>query len=392
MKKIILAIAFLFTAIQMSAQSFAINTDGSTANASALLDVKSTSKGILVPRMSKLQKNAISSPAAGLLIFQNAPDSVGFHYYDGTKWLWLPASNSLDTIAWKTAGNTGTNISNHFFGTLDNVPLSFRQNNKWLGRIDATGRNVFLGAGAGQLITNVGNVAIGDSALASGTLLFGNVAIGNKALKTNNNFSAASVAIGSEALMNATNVYNTAVGYQSSMKITSGQNNTAIGANTLKAMTTEYGSVAIGASALERDVHTAPYSPNTAVGTAALYSNDMGYNNTAVGYRSQINATSGNSNVTLGTSSGQNITTQNNNTAIGYTALNAGANNAAFGFLALTANTGNNNTAVGYNSSFANTTGQKNIAVGAESLFFNTTGNNNVAIGDKGTLPGYKKE
>ena len=217
MKKIILCIGFVYIANVVAAQSLAINTDGTTADASALFDVKSSSKGVLIPRMNKVQKNAIAAPASGLLVFQNAPDSVGFHYYDGTKWLWLPASNSLDTIAWKTAGNTGTNISNHFFGTLDNVPLSFRQNNKWLGRIDATGRNVFLGAGAGQLITNVGNVAIGDSALASGTLLFGNVAIGNKALKTNNNFSAASVAIGSEALMNATNVYNTAVGYQSSL-------------------------------------------------------------------------------------------------------------------------------------------------------------------------------
>ncbi|MCY7292719.1 MAG: hypothetical protein LH615_11130, partial [Ferruginibacter sp.] len=90
--------SLLFTT-SIQAQSFAINTDGSTANSSALLDVKSTSKGILIPRLSKTDKNSIATPATGLLIFQNAPDSIGFHYYDGSKWLWLAASNTTDTIA-----------------------------------------------------------------------------------------------------------------------------------------------------------------------------------------------------------------------------------------------------------------------------------------------------
>ena len=65
---------------QLSAQSVAINTDASAPNASALLDVKSTAKGVLVPRMNKVQRKAISAPAAGLLVYQNAPDSLGFYY------------------------------------------------------------------------------------------------------------------------------------------------------------------------------------------------------------------------------------------------------------------------------------------------------------------------
>jgi hypothetical protein len=60
-----------------SAQSLRINTDGSTANAGAMLDVKNTVKGVLIPRMTKANKNAIPSPATGLLIFQDAPDSKG---------------------------------------------------------------------------------------------------------------------------------------------------------------------------------------------------------------------------------------------------------------------------------------------------------------------------
>jgi hypothetical protein len=41
----------------------------STPNSSAMLDVTSTTKGILFPRMTTTQKNAISSPAAGLVIY-----------------------------------------------------------------------------------------------------------------------------------------------------------------------------------------------------------------------------------------------------------------------------------------------------------------------------------
>ncbi|HNJ29649.1 MAG TPA: hypothetical protein PLQ40_11885, partial [Ferruginibacter sp.] len=60
----------VFFNTRSAAQSLAINTDGSSANASALLDVKSTTKGILIPRMTKTEKNAIASPATGLLIYQ----------------------------------------------------------------------------------------------------------------------------------------------------------------------------------------------------------------------------------------------------------------------------------------------------------------------------------
>ena len=54
-KKIAVAGLLICISHFSNAQSFAINTDGSTAHASALLDVKSTTKGVLVPRMSKAE-------------------------------------------------------------------------------------------------------------------------------------------------------------------------------------------------------------------------------------------------------------------------------------------------------------------------------------------------
>ena len=58
-----------------------------TPDASAVLDIQSSSndKGILIPRMTQAQRNAISSPATGLMIFQT-DGNVGFYFYDGSSW------------------------------------------------------------------------------------------------------------------------------------------------------------------------------------------------------------------------------------------------------------------------------------------------------------------
>ena len=76
----VLAIVVAFTVHQSArSQSLSINTSGNPANASSILDVESTDKGMLIPRMNKTQKNAIAAPATGFLIFQSSPDSIGFH-------------------------------------------------------------------------------------------------------------------------------------------------------------------------------------------------------------------------------------------------------------------------------------------------------------------------
>jgi len=85
MKKLsILLAAVLFTATSVMAQ-VAINTDGTDPDNSAMLDVKSTSKGLLISRMTNAQIQAIASPADGLLVYStddhkfyafNASDNV----------------------------------------------------------------------------------------------------------------------------------------------------------------------------------------------------------------------------------------------------------------------------------------------------------------------------
>ena len=57
----------------------AVNNDGSSPDASAMLDVTSSNKGILIPRMTTTERTAISSPATGLLVYDT--DFNSFWYY-----------------------------------------------------------------------------------------------------------------------------------------------------------------------------------------------------------------------------------------------------------------------------------------------------------------------
>lgn len=94
--KLLLSLLF-FTAVGAKAQNVGINGDASTPDNSAMLDVKSTSKGMLVPRMTAAQKNTISSPATGLLVFQT-DSAYGFYFNAGApsapNWTLLGASGA----------------------------------------------------------------------------------------------------------------------------------------------------------------------------------------------------------------------------------------------------------------------------------------------------------
>jgi len=79
-----------------------VNVGSSTMDASAKLSVTSTTQGFLPPRMTTTQKNAISSPAAGLMVYDNTLGK--YNYYNGSGWQELGAGASQWT-------NSGTNIS-----------------------------------------------------------------------------------------------------------------------------------------------------------------------------------------------------------------------------------------------------------------------------------------
>jgi uncharacterized protein (TIGR02145 family) len=83
-----LALASLFFASTANAQ-VGIGVPAENIHPSAELEVKSTEKGFLLPRMTKAQRIAIGSPATGLIVYQtdgDLPNPAGLYYFDGTAW------------------------------------------------------------------------------------------------------------------------------------------------------------------------------------------------------------------------------------------------------------------------------------------------------------------
>ncbi|HNX06602.1 MAG TPA: hypothetical protein PKL96_03370, partial [Bacteroidales bacterium] len=75
-------------------QGVAVNASGTTADPSAMLDVSSASKGLLIPRVSlnsTTDVTTIPSPAVSLLVYNTNPSmtggAVGFWYFNGTNWV-----------------------------------------------------------------------------------------------------------------------------------------------------------------------------------------------------------------------------------------------------------------------------------------------------------------
>lgn len=124
MRKAILILSFSAFIATVRGQSFAINTSGSAADSSALLDVNSTSKGFLPPRMTTLQRDAITSPATGLVIFNTNINSI--QLYNGSGWVSLmtPSTTAvfLPTIVIGTQQWMSKNLDVAFYRNGDPIP------------------------------------------------------------------------------------------------------------------------------------------------------------------------------------------------------------------------------------------------------------------------------
>jgi parallel beta-helix repeat protein len=156
------------------AQSVGVGTAAPAAT--AMLEVASTTKGMLVPRMTLAQRTAISSPAQGLLVYQTDGAQAGFYYNASAtstaNWLWLPdkttsgdnLGNGTATTAVKLAGNT---LSNNGTGGISITDA---------GNVTVTGNSTVTGASS-----VAGNSAVTGNGTVAGTLAVGTTTIDAKA-------------------------------------------------------------------------------------------------------------------------------------------------------------------------------------------------------------------
>lgn len=109
-----------------------------TPDISSILDVTSASGGLLIPRMTQLQRNSIVTPAEGLLVYQTNLVG-GFYYYTGGVWVRLRSAVDASSSEWSLTGNSGTNPATNFIGPTDATDFVIRTNNTERLRINASG-------------------------------------------------------------------------------------------------------------------------------------------------------------------------------------------------------------------------------------------------------------
>jgi len=181
----------------------------------------------------------------------------------------------------------------------------------------------------------------------------------------------------------ASNLFDSAFGFEALASPTSGIDNTALGAQALFSNAGGNGNAATGFDALFSNTTG---NDNTASGSFALTANTTGFDNTGSGFNALNVNTTGINNTASGGFALIANTTGSGNTASGAFALGSisGNNNTASGFQALLRNAaGNNNTAVGDNA-LLNSTGNHNIALGFNAGANLTSGDKNVDIGNPG--------
>ncbi|MFC6223251.1 SMP-30/gluconolactonase/LRE family protein [Hymenobacter artigasi] len=160
-----LALATLLAAVSLSAPAQSVGIGTTAPDASAALEVQSTTQGLLPPRLTAAQRAAIVAPAAGLQVFQ-VDGTPGVYVFSGAYWLNLTTGREPTLTGVGIVPNTGTFAGD--YGTPSSPPTSGYSD---LGRglfSDPTGVAV---DGRGQLyVADRGNQRIRQIDLATGAV------------------------------------------------------------------------------------------------------------------------------------------------------------------------------------------------------------------------------
>lgn len=402
-------IALCFAVNHLKAQnvfpsSGAVGIGTVTPDTSSLLEIKSSSKGVLIPRLTLSQRNNITAPKKGLVIFQTS-NYPGFYYYDGTVWTNIGYWQRNDSSVFLGSGNVGIGkvLPNYKLDVYGDINMSaknfFRMGGTQILKYDAANKNLVLGK------SNI-TVTIGSYTLPA------NDGQANQILKTNGsgavswqNDSSILYSAGTGLSLQGDTIINTApdqvVTLQGLNGITTAGSYPAFTISGDGLWSTSGNSNVSGGFIGTRDAtpfrikvnnKLAGYIDNnsstasTSFGYEALQTNKVGYN-TAFGYNALTANTYGYNNTANGGFALSSNTTGSYNVAMGADALYANSTgnfNVGFGYNALSSNTtGSSNVGIGDHALYSNEAGSYNIAIGENTLYYNTSGSYNTASGDR---------
>jgi hypothetical protein len=159
-KHYLIMVGLLLAAPAARAQGVGIGTGSTAPAATAMLEIASTSKGLLIPRLTAAQRTAISSPAQGLLVYQTDGIQPGFYYNTSATatatWLWLPdkasagdnLGNGTATTAVKLNGNTLSNNGTGGISIVDAGHVTIAGNSTVTGNSTVAGNSAVTGNGS----------------------------------------------------------------------------------------------------------------------------------------------------------------------------------------------------------------------------------------------------
>ncbi len=306
MKFIIKAIIALFIIngtffIKTNAQ-IAVNTDGSDPDASAILDIKSTTSGLLIPRLTTTQRNTMPSKVEGLIVYDT--DLQSYMLYDNSTW-----------YSFRNYGSDANNNTRIYVESSTDIDkVQFYRGNTNQFTIQRTGNgdaellfenaddDIFIGRNTTGITTdgsNIRNVLIGLNAGVQDYFIQNNVIVGHNAATKQNTYRD-NVIMGYEAINGSTVTTsglddNVIMGYQAGYDLTKADNNVIIG---------------------YKAGHQFSGTENVIIGDQAGNNLNDADDNVIIGIDAAQNLQA-DYNVCIGERSGQNLTTGQYNTIIG---------------------------------------------------------------------------
>lgn len=171
MRRWLAGMAVVLAAGAAQAQGVGINATGAPADTSAILDISSTAKGLLVPRMTAAQRAAIALPATGLVVYQT-DGAQGLYWNAGTpaapSWKLVGEAGAGGGGQWSTGGSSIYYTAGHV--AVGTTPNQFRFTVEDTGsvfRIQASNPSGVMASfgGNGQVLVDAPNVPGGRLAL-----------------------------------------------------------------------------------------------------------------------------------------------------------------------------------------------------------------------------------